>query len=166
MSDSPTQAGETRKPERIFLAVVDESPELQVALRYACLRAKKSGGRVALLYVIEPTEMQHWLTVEDLMREEQRSEAEQKVQKLARDVNALTGAMPILYIREGNRRDELMALIEEEPSISILVLAAGTGPEGPGPLITYFTGRGVGKLRIPVTVVPGGLTDEQLDAIT
>lgn len=153
--------------QRIFLVVVDESPELKVALRYACLRARKSGGRVALLTVMEPTEAQSWLAVENLMREERRSETEQKMQKLAREVNGLTGGtLPILYIREGDRRDELMALIQEEPRISILVLAASTGAEGPGPLITYFTGRGVGRLRIPVTVVPGGLSNEQLEAIT
>ncbi len=153
--------------QRIFLVVVDDSPELKVALRYACLRARRSGGRVALLYVTEPTEVQSWLAVETLMREERRSEAEQKLQKLAREANELTGgAVPILYIREGDRRDELMALLQEEPRISILVLGAGTGPEGPGPLISYVTGRGMARLQIPVTVVPGGLTNEQLDAIT
>ena len=156
----------TKPPVRIFLVVVDESPELQVALHYACLRARKSGGKVALLYVIEPGEMQHWLAVENLMREEQRSEAEQKLQKLARDVNKLTGTLPALYVREGNPRDEVLALIDEEPSISILVLAAGTDPEGPGPLISYYTSRGLSRLRIPLTIVPGGLDDEQLDAIT
>lgn len=154
------------KPVRIFLVVVDESPELKVALRYACLRARKSGGKVALLYVIEPGEMQHWGAVESLMREEQRNEAEQKLQKLAREVNQLTGTLPALYVREGNRRDEVQALIDEEPSISILVLAAGTDPEGPGPLITYYTGRGLTRLRIPLTIVPGGLKIEDLDPIT
>jgi len=163
---SETGAPSGTPPVRIFLVVVDDSPELKVALRYACLRARKSGGKVALLYVIEPGEMQHWLAVENLMREEQRSEAEQKLQKLARDVNKLTGTLPALYVREGNPRDEVLALIDEEPSISILVLAAGTDPEGPGPLISYYTGRGLSRLRIPLTIVPGGLDDEQLDAIT
>ncbi|HEY0836310.1 MAG TPA: universal stress protein [Azospirillum sp.] len=168
MSEATNSGEAAGGPEhkRIFLVVVDDSDELKVALRYACLRAKKSGGRVALLYVIEPAEVQSWLAVESLMREEQRAEAEQKLQKLAREVNASTGAVPILHIREGDRRDELMALIEEEPGISILVLGAGTEPEGPGPLISFFTGRGVSRLRIPLTIVPGGLSDAQLDAIT
>lgn len=155
-----------KPPVRIFLVVVDDSPELPVALRYACLRARKSGGKVALVTVMEPAEMQSWLAVENLMKEEQRSEAEQKLQKLARDVNRLTGTLPALYVREGNPRDEVMSLIEEEPSISILVLAAGTDPEGPGPLIAYFTGRGLTRLRIPLTIVPGGLSDDALEAIT
>src|SRR5271165_5517003 len=122
---------------RVFLVVVDESKELQAALHYAARRAAHTGGRIALLHVIEPSELQHWISIENLAREERREEAEQ-----------------------------LIALIAEEPSISILVLAAGTGPEGPGPLITYLTGKPAPRLRIPITIVPGGLTLEQLDAVS
>ena len=38
--------------DRVFLVVVDDSPEREVALRYACLRARKDGWRVALLRVV------------------------------------------------------------------------------------------------------------------
>jgi nucleotide-binding universal stress UspA family protein len=146
--------------------VVDESEELNIALSYACLRARNSGGRVALLYVMEPGEMQSFMMIEDIMREERRTEAEQVLQRHAKQVNEITGTLPILYLREGNRRDELMKLIDEEPSVSILVLAAGTGPEGPGPLVSYLTGKAVGRLRIPLTIVPGSLTPDQLEAVT
>jgi nucleotide-binding universal stress UspA family protein len=152
--------------QRIFLVVVDSSEEMPVALRYAALRARHTGGRVALLYVIEPSDLQQWMAVESLMREERRQEAEQLLNKLSQEVLELSGSHPVLYIREGRRRDELLALITEEPSISILVLAAGTGPEGPGPLITALTGKQLAKLGIPVTIVPGGLSDEQLAHVT
>lgn len=164
MSDPGTAASTTH--QRIFLVVVDDSEELNIALTYACLRARNTGGRVALLYVIEPSDFQHWIAVEDIMREERRTEAEQVLQRHAKQVNEITGTLPILYVREGERRDELLGLINEEPSISILVLAAGTGPEGPGPLVTHLAGKGVGKLRIPLTLVPGSLRREQLDLIT
>ncbi|QQP89673.1 universal stress protein [Skermanella sp. TT6] len=164
MSDPGTTASTTH--QRIFLVVVDDSEELNIALTYACLRARNTGGRVALLYVIEPSDFQHWIAVEDIMREERRTEAEQVLQRHAKQVNEITGTLPILYVREGERRDELLGLINEEPSISILVLAAGTGPEGPGPLVTHLAGKGVGKLRIPLTLVPGSLRREQLDLIT
>jgi nucleotide-binding universal stress UspA family protein len=152
--------------QRIFLVVVDASEEMPVALRYAALRARHTGGRVALLYVIEPSDLQQWMAVESLMREERRQEAEQLLNKLSQEVLELSGSHPVVYIREGRRRDELLALITEEPSISILVLAAGTGPEGPGPLITALTGKQLAKLGIPVTIVPGGLSDEQLAHVT
>ena len=156
---------ESAKP-RIFLVVVDETEELQIAVHYAARRAAHTGGRVALLYVIEPSELQHWVAIENLAREEQREEAELLMQRLCEEILPIAGAMPIVYIREGRRRDELLSLINEEPSISILVLAAGIGPEGPGPLISYLTGKPAARLRIPVTIVPGGLTMEQLDAVS
>ncbi|MFL5268524.1 MAG: universal stress protein [Stellaceae bacterium] len=151
---------------RIFLVVVDETEELQIAVHYAARRAAPTGGRVALLEVIEPSELQHWVAIENLAREEQREEAELLMQRLCEEILPIAGAMPIVYIREGRRRDELLSLINEEPSISILVLAAGIGPEGPGPLISYLTGKPAARLRIPVTIVPGGLTMEQLDAVS
>ena len=152
--------------ERVFLVVVDETEELKVALRYAARRAQHTGGRVALLYVIEPSELQHWGAVEDLMKEEQREAAEALLQKLGAQVTEIAGTMPIIFIREGRRRDELLALINEEKSMSVLVLAAGTSAEGPGPLITALTGKQAAKLRIPMTIVPGSLTEAELDALT
>ena len=151
---------------RVFLVVVDETEEYRIAVHYAAQRAAHTGGRVALLYVIEPAEMQQWMAVEELAREERREEAEQLLQQLCEEIAPIAGAMPIVYIREGRRRDELLSLIAEEPGISILVLAAGTGPEGPGPLISYLASQAAARLRIPVTIVPGGLTLEQLDAVS
>jgi nucleotide-binding universal stress UspA family protein len=157
---------EVTASQRVFLVVVDESEELRIAVHYAARRAAHTGGRVALLYVIEPSELQHWIAIENLAREEQRDEAEQLMQRLCEEILPIAGSMPMVYIREGPRRDELLALIDEEPSISILVLAAGTGPEGPGPLISYLAGKPAARLRIPITIVPGGLTMEQLDAVS
>ena len=137
-----------------------------MALLYATRRAKATGGRVALLHVIEPTNLQHWMAVETLMREEQREAAESLLQKLSTQVVEMTGALPILFIREGDRRDELLALLAEEPSISILVLAAGVGPDGPGPLTSSLTGKMISRLRVPLTIVPGNLTDAQIEALT
>jgi nucleotide-binding universal stress UspA family protein len=151
---------------RIFLVVVDDTEEMEVALRYASGRARNTGGRVALLFVVEPTDFQHWMAVGDLMREEARNEGEQLLQRLAARVNELTGALPILHVREGDRREELLKLIDEEPSISILVLGASTDKRGPGPLIEALTGKFVGRLRIPVTIVPGNLSNEDIDSIS
>ena len=163
MTDSETTAG--REDDRVFLVVVDDTEEMRVALRFACRRAAHTDGRVALLYVVESSEFQHWMSVGDLMREEARSEGEQVLQRCAKQVSDQTGSLPVLYLREGSRRSQLMDLIDEEPSISILVLAADTGPRGPGPLVSALTGKFVGKLRVPVTIVPGHLSDEEVDRI-
>lgn len=151
---------------RVFLVVVDDSPEMQAALRFACRRAQHSAGRVALLRVIEPTEYEHFASIGNLMRAEAREAAEELLNRLAADVNQMSGQLPVLFVREGDPRDELIRLISEEPSISVLVLAADTGPGGPGPLVTALTGKYIGKLRVPLTLVPGSLTPEQIDDIT
>ena len=150
----------------MFLVVVDNSPEMRVALRYASLRARRTGGHVGLLRVIEPADFQHWAAVGNLMREEARAEAERLLQEHAAVVYELHGSRPGLYILEGDRKEAVLGLIEEDPQIRILVLAAATGAKGPGPLISFLTKRVIGKMRVPVTIVPGGLTDEQVDALT
>jgi nucleotide-binding universal stress UspA family protein len=151
--------------ERVFLVVVDESDEMRVALLYASLRAKAVDGKVALLYVIEPSDFLQWMAVENLAREERRAEAETLLNDLSEVVNKWAGSMPILHVREGSRREELLKLIDEDPNISVLVLAASTNPTGPGPLISSLTTRLVNSLRIPITIVPGDLSDEEIEAI-
>jgi nucleotide-binding universal stress UspA family protein len=155
-----------RPDERIFLVVVDESPEMRNALRYACRRAKRTGGRVALLYVMEPPEGQHWGAVMDLMRQEARQQAEEVVAKHADVAVSLTGQPPTIHIREGKSRDELIKLVNEDRSISVLVLGSASSSEGPGPLVTAFAGKLGSQLRIPLTIVPGRLTEAEIDAIS
>jgi nucleotide-binding universal stress UspA family protein len=170
MTEPPSPAlsdeGGHEPRERIFLVVVDETEEMKTALHFACRRALHTGGRVALFYALEPPEFQHWLGVERVMQEEAREHAEQTLQALAAEVQTNTGKMPVLYLREGRRRDELMALIEEEPGISLLVLGMASGREGPGPLVTYMISQMGGQMRLPVTLVPGALSEAEIDAVT
>lgn len=165
MAGETAEAAQARR-DRVFLVVVDDSAERSVALRYAALRARKSGGRVALLRVIEPAGQVEWAGVGAMLAEERREEAEKLLSGLAADVNDITGGLPILLIREGDPRDELLMLLEEDPRISILVLASATGGSGPGPLIQALTGRYAAKLPVPMTIVPGGLSDAELDRVT
>ena len=115
---------------------------------------------------MEPADFQHFASVGELMREENRQEAERTLQTFAEEVNGLIGVTPTLYVREGVPSDEILKLIEEEPNISILVLGAGTDKKGPGPLVTSLAGKLAGKFPIPITVVPGTLSLERIDALT
>jgi nucleotide-binding universal stress UspA family protein len=151
---------------RTFLCVVDDSPELSQALRFACRRVVHVNGRIALLYVIEPAEYGHWVAVNDLMQEERRQEAEEMLKVVASVVQKSTNTTPTIYIREGKLTEQLIELLDETPEVSVLVLGAATDSEGPGPLVTHLVNKMAGRLRIPITIVPGGLTDEQIDAIT
>ncbi|MEJ2121751.1 MAG: universal stress protein [Alphaproteobacteria bacterium] len=164
--DPGKQDGGTPAADRIFLVVVDESEEMGVALRFACRRAIATNGRVALFYVVEPADFGHWMAVEDLMEKERRMVAEETLTKYSDIVAEFTGQLPVLLIREGNRREALLKLLEEEPGISILVLASGVGKGGPGPLIQALTGKFYKRLRVPMTIVPGNLSDDEVDALT
>ncbi len=151
---------------RKFLVYVDDTPECRLALRFACRRAKHTGGGVTLLRVVIPGDFQHWMAVEDRMREEALEEAEQLLHKLAGEVNESADIMPELVVREGDPRDAILAHIEDDDDIRILVLGAATGSEGPGPLVSLLAGKMAGTMNIPVTVVPGNLTDSQIDELT
>lgn len=161
MSDAPLSPHTRRK----FLAVIDNTPECRVALRYVARRAQHTSGIVTLLYVVHPADFQQWAGVERMMREEAHQEAERQLHDAAKTVNDILGAMPELVIREGRPSDEIRSLLKEDRAISILVLAAGTSTEGPGPLVSVIAGPTANAYPIPVTVVPGSLTDEQIDAI-
>ncbi len=166
MAERADQAREqTGARQRVFLVVVDESQEMRNALRFACRRAMHTGGRVALLYVVEPAEFQHWLGVGRVLEEEARLEAERRLQTLAAEVFRETGTMPTLYIREGHRAEETLALLQEEPEISLLVLATAPEQNDPGPITSHLM-KNLHRLRVPVTLVPGHLSDEEIDALS
>jgi len=151
---------------RKFLCVVDDSPECRLALRFAFRRAARTGGGVILLYVIEPADFQHWMAVENLMKEEAREAAEEVLQTLADEVSQWSGIMPEFAIREGRKQDQVLTILDDEPEIRLLVLGASAEKDGPGPLVSALAGPMSGHLRVPVTVVPGTLSIAQIDEIT
>lgn len=167
-------APEIRPPEdarharsgRKFLVVVDGTPECRPALHFAARRARSTSGGVTLLCVLPRAEFQHWVAVGDLMREEALVAADEMLQTMVADVHATLGGEAEVVIREGTIKDQVLELIEEDPNIGVLVLGAGTSPEGPGPLVSSFAGQLAGSLPIPVTVVPGNLTIAEIDALT
>jgi nucleotide-binding universal stress UspA family protein len=164
--DADAPLDEAEGNDRYFLCVVDSSKECRNAIYFAACRASRTGGRLALLFMMEPAEFQHWMSVEEKMREEAREEAEDFLQQYASQVQEWTREMPTLYVREGKPSETILALIEEEPRISILVLGAGTEKKGPGPLVSSIGGKMSGKFPIPITIVPGHLTFEQIDMLT
>jgi nucleotide-binding universal stress UspA family protein len=147
---------------RKFLVVIDKTPECQVALRFATRRAQHTGGRVTLMCAATPGEFQQWRGVEEIMKDEAHAEAESLLHAAAKTVNDLSGILPELVIPYGTVTECLGKLLKDDKDISILVLASGAGKEGPGPLVSMFTGA---VQAIPVTIVPGTFTEAQIDAL-
>ncbi|MDH5452325.1 MAG: universal stress protein [Paracoccaceae bacterium] len=150
---------------RKFLVVLDDSRECLNAMRFAALRAGHTGGGVTILSVIPPEEFQHWIGVADIMRQEARERIEAHFEVFAKWMRDRQGIEPNLVIREGEPVTEILALIREDPDIGVLVLGAGVDKNGPGPLVMQMS-RNSGDLPIPVTIVPGEMSKERLEAIT
>ena len=152
--------------QRKFLVIADDSQEFRAALRFACRRARSTGGHVALLRVLEPAVFEHWSGVRDEIERQAREEAEEVLQTMAEFVVAESGQPPeFILIEAESTRAALRKVISEDPDIKILVLAAAVGGRGPGPLVASIAKEGVkwGARKVPVTVVPGDLTDEEIE---
>ncbi len=149
-----------------FLVCVAHDAHSAVAARFAAMRAQNSGGRVALLHVTQPPEFQHWAAVGERMREDTREDAETMLDELAVEVEALLSVKPALHIREGRIGEEILAHIEQSESIDLLVVGAAPPDDGHGSLISWLAGQLAGRLNIPLVVVPGNLSDQQLRNLT
>lgn len=155
------EAGHRRK----FLVVVDETPECDRAVVFAALRAAHTGGLLVLLNVIDDADFRGFIGVEQMMRRQARAEAEEILEKVAARARTVAATEPEKVIREGTRAAEVVRLIEADEDIAVLVLAAGTGSDGPGPLVTSIAGRASGSFPVPITIVPGHLGDADITAI-
>ncbi len=150
---------------RKFLVVLDDSRECLNAMRFAAMRAANTGGGVQILSVIPPDEFNHWIGVGDIMREEARERIHAHFDVFAKWMHDKQSIDPELVIREGEAVPEILAQIREDPEVGVLVLGAGTDKQGPGPLISQLV-KSSGNLPIPMTIVPGELSKERLEAVT
>jgi nucleotide-binding universal stress UspA family protein len=150
---------------RKFLIILDETRETLNAMRFAAIRAAKTGGAVEILAVIPPEDFQPFMGVADVMRAEAREKIEAHFQVFKDWMEKREGIIPKLVIREGDSVDCVLEHIVSDPEIGIVVLGAGTEQSGPGPIVTALTGRRMGELRVPITIVPGSMSKEDIIAV-
>jgi nucleotide-binding universal stress UspA family protein len=150
---------------RKFLVVLDDSRECLNAMRFAAMRAANTGGGVTVLSIIPPDDFHHWIGVGEIMRAEARERIEVHFEVFAKWMRDKQNVDPELVIREGEPINELLAHINEDADVGILVLGAGADKKGPGPLVTALS-RQAGDLPVPITIVPGEMSKERLEAIT
>lgn len=154
-----------RNYKRKFLVVIDDTGECDRAVTFAAYRVKRTGGTVVLLSIIGDEQFQHWLGVEDILRAESLENAREQLDNRAQHIAEIGNIKVEKIVREGRMAEQIELLIEEDKDIAILVLASGTSSEGPGPLVAAFAGRGGNALPIPVTIIPGGVSDEHIIAL-
>ena len=154
--------------DRYILVIADNSPEMNIALEYACARSKKTGRKIIIATFIEPLDVLTTQGISEIMKNEAREEAEKVLNNAATIVKESTGIVPVLHTREGEIISELKKLIEEEEDINVLVLAANTNEneKNPGPIINALVSREISTLRIPIMIVPGNFSKDHISQIT
>lgn len=149
--------------KRKFLVVIDETEECERALTFAAWRVKRTGGTVVLMTIIPKPEF-IGLGVEDVLRAEAVEEAERNLDLRLARIREIGEVRTESVICEGNGPEQIERVIDKDHDIAILVLAASKSPDGPGPLVTHFASR-ANVLPIPLTIVPGRMSDEEVIAI-
>jgi nucleotide-binding universal stress UspA family protein len=148
------------------LVIVDDTAEWDRAVRYASRWAVRARGGVVMLRIVEIEDQnQQWLGVADVMRAEALEEANAALDRAAGRANGIAAITPERVIREGDPTEQMIDVIEQDADIAMLVLASNPGPEGPGPLISAMT-NAVATFPIPIVIVPGDLSDPEIDALS
>lgn len=150
---------------RTYLVVVDDSDEARLAQRFAARRAQRTGGNVHLVAVTEPSAFVAWGGVQATIEEEARQKAEAVVTAAANALAEAHGIMPRVSVRQGDAASIVRAIIAEDSEIAALVLGAAASG-APGPLVSHFTGHDAGTLPVTVMLVPGSLSDEEVDRLS
>ncbi|HYZ49105.1 MAG TPA: universal stress protein [Sphingomonas sp.] len=150
---------------RTYLAVIDETGEAEIALRFAARRAAKTGGTVLALALIEPAEFIQWGGVQATIEEEARQRAEALVASASGTLFDEAGIRPSILVRQGDPVQVIRQVLAENDSIAALVLGAAASG-APGPLVAHFAGSDAGKLPCPLMIVPGSLDSEAIDRLS
>jgi len=145
-----------------FLVIADETEEFKKVLRLASLRAARVGGTIVMLLIIRPSEFQHWMAVRDIMEEEALQEAQAMMDEFALEIKQISGLDCEHVIRKGEPGDVITQFIHEDQDIHMLVLGAKVDGD-PGPLVKAFREELLNVLHMPVLVIPGNMTDEEID---
>ena len=150
---------------RKFLVVADDSEEFSAALRYAARRARSTGGMVTLLKVLPPSTNDYFSGVREEIEAQQRQEGEALLARLGAEAEERSGAKAEYLIEFGDSLPAIRRVVAADPAIKILVLASAVGGRGPGPLVSAVAkdGVGAGGRKLPVTVVPGDLSDQDIE---
>jgi len=148
---------------RKFLVLIDDTPVCDRAVSFAARRVARTGGTLVLLTVIDSEDFGQFIGVGDVMRAEAREEAERLLDTRIARIRDLGQVRTETVIREGRAAEAIEELVAQDPGIGILVLAAGQGDKGPGPLVTHFAAHN--RLHILVTIVPGAMTDDEIVAV-
>lgn len=149
---------------RVYLVIIDETDEARVALRFASRRAARTAGSVQILALAPPQDFVAFGGVQATIEQEARDRAEMLAASAAGSLQSESGKMPSISVLQGEGEKVIREYLSQHPEVAALVLAAAA-EGGPGPLVAHFASV-AGNLRCPLFIVPGGLSDEDIDGLS
>lgn len=148
-----------------FLVIVDETEECDRAIYFASRRAMRTNSGLTLLSIAETGGFHEWLGVGDMIQQEAEDHSSEMLQRAAERSREIAGIQAERVVRAGVRSEQILQLIEEDEDIAFLVLAASGSSEGPGPLVSTLVAKSAATFPVPIVIVPGGMSDEEIDAL-
>jgi len=139
--------------------------ESQFAVNFACKKALRRGNTVEILHVIAPIDTQNLFGVIAKVNQERWQEAEDLVKSISDKAFEYSGIIPAIQIREGKIGEEIIAATLKDNAISMLVIGASQESRGME-TINWLTAKLGSRLLIPLMLVPGNLTDLQINELS
>lgn len=149
----------------VYLVVDDGSEEFEMTLVFSTILAEVNHAHLAILYMMEDTGFTHWGGIASKMESEARKNAEQRLWDAANKAHSINGIFPALFLEEGNVKDVIPQIMQNNPEIKRLMLGGSTKSATPGPLVAYFCGKGFSRLTAPITVIPDNIDMDQLTSL-
>ena len=148
--------------KEIFLAVFDGTDECKSAVRYAARRAQLNNANLLIVATVDTAEFTYWLSVNSKMIDNIEKESKEMLKFLSKEIQSYSNVECSYIIEHGSKLDVVKRLIDEDETISLLVLASNKKDKNPGVLVETISGDGY---SIPVVVLPGNLNDDSIDKL-
>ena len=149
--------------KEIFLAVFDGTDECKSAVRYAARRAQLNNANLLIVATVDTAEFTYWLSVNSKMIDNIEKESKEMLKVLSKEIQTYSNVECSYIIEHGSKLDVVKRLIDEDETISLLVLASNKKDKNPGVLVETISGDGY---SIPVVVLPGNLNDDSIDKLS
>ncbi len=147
-----------------FMVCVNDQEEAEVALRLASIKARKRNGTVDILHVIPVDDTHGLFGVGERIREERYDRARMMLADLSTLSEEITGMPPNVMLQEGAIGETIVA-VAQDSDVNMVVLGVVPG-SSKGKLVAWLSTQLGEKLLMPIMLVPGNLTDQQIIEIS
>ncbi|ACT60760.1 universal stress protein [Hirschia baltica] len=149
---------------RKFLTLADDTQECFSAILFAAMRAKRVGAGLVIMRAVQVSGMGHWRGLDEDMRTEAMDNALAEVKSIARLIKDRIDIEAEIIVEIGKPEQAISRITNKDKTIKVIVLGSGSGRAGPGPLVSRIgRGKALTERPVAITIIPGNLTDDELD---